>query len=95
MPHKLTKEELQALCLQAKVIASAVRNNLEEFHVKHLSDQQMAELNPLIRSAVFTVLHATVSAREGSASARQWLEFQRSTVPSYWEDPVLMDDYKP
>lgn len=43
---------------RAKFVAMFVRNELEDFHVAHLSDQQMAELNPIIRNAVFSALDA-------------------------------------
>ena len=44
------------LNFRAKVIASYVRDNMEDFHCKHLSDSQMKELNPLIRNAIYTAL---------------------------------------
>ena len=40
----------------AKLIAAAVRNAMEDFHVKYLSDKQMEELNPIIRNAIYTAL---------------------------------------
>ena len=44
------------LDFKSKVIASYVRDNMEDFHCKHLSDAQMRELNPLIRNAIYTAL---------------------------------------
>lgn len=41
----------------AKAIAVFIRNKIEDFHVKYLSDEQMRNLNPLIRNAVFTFLN--------------------------------------
>lgn len=38
--------------LTAMYIAMVVRNAMEDFHAKHLSDTQMAELNPIIRNAI-------------------------------------------
>jgi len=38
--------------LLAKLIAAYVRNNIEDFHCKYLTDAQMKELNPLIRNAI-------------------------------------------
>lgn len=35
----------------AKALAAYVRYHIEDFHSKHLSDEQMRELNPLIRNA--------------------------------------------
>lgn len=40
----------------AKSVAYYVRNGIENFHVKYLSDEQMKELNPLIRNAIYTFL---------------------------------------
>jgi hypothetical protein len=40
----------------AMVVAMAVRNEMEDFHHEHLSDEQMAELNPIIRNAIATAL---------------------------------------
>lgn len=40
----------------AKSIAAYLRNQIEDFHVAHLSDNEMKELNPLIRNAIFSYL---------------------------------------
>lgn len=40
----------------AKAIAAYLRNKIEGFHVAYLSDEQMRELNTLIRDAVFSFL---------------------------------------
>lgn len=40
----------------AKTIAAYIRNQIEDFHVKYISDTQMCKLNPLIRNAIFTFL---------------------------------------
>ena len=42
--------------LLAKAIASVVRNQMEDFHYKYLSDEQMKELNPIIRNSIYTAL---------------------------------------
>jgi hypothetical protein len=70
-----------------------VRNALEDFHARHLSDAQMAELNPLIRNAVFTAVHAINSLRT-SRAAEEFVNFHRGLIPSYWERPVLLDDFQ-
>lgn len=65
---------------QAKLIASYVRNNIEDFHCKFLNDDQMKELNPLIRNAIYTALidfdNFLISAYLHSVMY----------VPKYWED---------
>lgn len=40
----------------AKAAAIFLRNQLEDFHVDHLSDVQMKSLNPLIRGAIYSFL---------------------------------------
>ena len=50
-------EEIQnGLKSQSKIISIVIRNAMEDFHTKHLSDDQMKELNPIIRNAVYTAL---------------------------------------
>ena len=46
--EKLEKAEIrQSENEMAKLIAAVVRNSMEDFHCKHLSDAQMKELNPI------------------------------------------------
>lgn len=40
----------------SKALAAMLRNKIEDFHVSYLSDDQMKELNPLLRNAIFTFL---------------------------------------
>lgn len=82
---KITKEEDNQIKILSKAIALAVRDNIEDFHVKHLTDTQMKELNPLIRDAVYSFLKAH---RKGVT----WLALHYQRIPSYWEEPV--DIYK-
>ena len=73
-------------------IALMVRYELEGFHVAHLSDEQMAELNPLIRNAIFTGLYAFMTAEDDEAS-QKYIDFYKGGVPRYWEQPELTEDY--
>ena len=75
-----------------KYIAIVVRNAMEDFHVRHLSDSQMRELNPIIRNAIFTALY---SARhlEDSEAAQAFMAFHCRSIPGYWEEPELLEDY--
>ena len=59
-----------------KFISAVIRNNIEDFHVKHLSDEQMKELNPLIRDAVYTSLYYISESQKGDNKARH------STIPN-------------
>ena len=76
------------------IIATAVRNALEEIHGggTHdlLSDEQMSRINPLIRNAVATALHAMTFP---SPASRLYLRMVRA-VPSFWDPPELLDDYR-
>jgi hypothetical protein len=71
------------------VIAKIVRDAMEDFHVKHLSDEQMRELNPIIRNAIATALHAI--AHHADPRAKAYLSV--NPPPDYWEAPVLLDDF--
>lgn len=64
----------------AKVIAAYIRNNMEDFHCKHLNDEQMKELNPIIRNAIFTALE------DISKQNYRILFYSKYYVPEYWED---------
>lgn len=41
---------------QPMLIAMKIRNAMEGFHVEHLSDNQMADLNPIIRRVISDTL---------------------------------------
>ncbi len=76
----------------AMMIAMTVRNNMEDFHCEHLLDDQMKELNPIIRNAIYTTLHALKNYAK-SDGARAFCNFQKQLIPDYWEAPKLMKDY--
>jgi hypothetical protein len=78
--------------LLAMYIAMVIRNAMEDFHVEHLSDSQMKELNPIIRNAVYTALHAYENY-ETSIAAKQFVDFNVHLIPEYWEQPILLRDY--
>ena len=48
----IDKQIQDGLKSQSKIISIVIRNAMEDFHTKHLSDDQMKELNPIIRNAV-------------------------------------------
>ena len=52
----IDQELKEGMQFHAKYAAIVVRNAMEEFHCKHLSDEQMEELNPIIRNAIYTAL---------------------------------------
>ena len=73
---ELTEYIMNDKNLLAKTIAAVVRNAMEDFHVKYLTDEQMKELNPIIRNAIYTILQ-----REDLL-----LSYFLTFVPKYWED---------
>lgn len=79
------QEGIKAL---SKIIAISVRNNIEGFHVKYLSDSQMKELNPLIRKGVYEALF-TMANLENNISCKKWFGLLTAYVPPYWEEPEL------
>jgi hypothetical protein len=76
----------------AKFIAMVIRNAMEDFHCRHLSDAQVRELNPIIRNAIYTALHAAANIVTSEA-AEKFVQFQAAFTPDYWEDPELLADY--
>jgi len=82
-PVKDTKIREQENYL-AKLIAAVVRNAMESFHCKYLSDAQMKELNPIIRNAIYTAL---VKLDEDPTKMGAYYE---QFIPDYWEDCELL-----
>ena len=76
----------------ANYIAMVIRNAMEDFHCEHLTDDQMKELNPIIRNAICTALHA-FNNYEHADVAEKFVAFNLCMVPKYWELPELLDDY--
>lgn len=66
--------------LLAKAIASIVRNQMEDFHCKYLTDEQMKELNPIIRNSIFSALQL-----KRNNPVMLYL-YAKLYVPTYWED---------
>jgi hypothetical protein len=69
----------------AKLIAAVVRDKMEDFRCKYLTDAQMQELNPIIREAIYKALVELQENPEGV----DW--YYQSYVPEYWEGCVLLD----
>jgi hypothetical protein len=76
---------------KAKIVAMTVRNAMEDFHVVHLTDVQMKELNQIIRNAIATALYA-LERVDQDPRCESFVNFQASLLPSYWEAPKLTDD---
>lgn len=74
------------------VLAMVVRNAMEDFHIKHIKDEDMKELNTIIRNAICTGLHA-FEFREISKEARSFVDTHVATIPKYWESPELLPSF--
>ena len=77
----------------AKYVAMVVRNAMEDFHCKHLSDEQMKELNPIIRNAIYTAIY-TYETHTQSDPSKQFVEYHLMSIPKYWEEPELLGGLK-
>jgi hypothetical protein len=89
---KLTLHATVDLQCLSKYISSVVRNAMEGFHINYLTDEQMKELNPIIRNAVYTALYAH-AVRETSSRAQQFISEHLTRIPDYWEKPELTEDF--
>lgn len=76
----------------AKYIAIVVRNAMEDFHCKHLSDEQMKELNPIIRNAIYTALYA-YDAQKQSNLLKYFVDYHLMSIPKYWEEPEFVKGF--
>lgn len=79
------------------IIAMNCRNKMENFHCEHLTDDQMKELNPIVRNAIYEALHSLFLVGHGKNESQRmygamqvhhWL----NRSPSYWESPDLLPD---
>ena len=80
---------IEGLKAQSKYCAIVVRNAMEDFHSKNLTDEQMKELNPIIRNAIYTALF-TFEFYKDSETAKKYMDYHCSMIPEYWEDPELL-----
>jgi hypothetical protein len=80
----------------ALLLSMYIRNEMENYHCKHLSDEQMKELNPIIRNAVYKFLRLLEEADgdpddQRSKAADAIIDFQELLLPDYWELPNEQD----
>ena len=87
---QVDKEIQEGMKYQSKYISIVIRNAMEDFHSKHLTDAQMKELNPLIRNAVYTALYAMQYYKD-SLRMREFVGSQVEMIPGYWEEPELIE----
>lgn len=83
---KVFQKKLEDNNYMAKTIAAYVRQNIEDFHARYLNDEQMKELNPLIRNAIFSFLEDYETGKIGKIWGTRLLN-----CPDYWEDCKYVD----
>ncbi len=81
------------LMKMAELISMHVRNSMEDFHIKHLSDEQMKELNPIIRNSIYTVIYSVKEALNDDKRSIDFLNYLHLMIPTYWENPKINDNY--
>jgi len=89
----MTKEPLSiktARQCTTKYIASVIRDAMEQFHIDHLTDEEMKKLNPILRNAIYSALYAYDNS-EKSEKAKRFVEYHISMIPQYWEDAELLE----
>ena len=92
MTSKSKDEELEGLQGLACMMAMAVRNAMEDFHCDHLTDDQMKQLNPIIRNVLYTALHSHFHYSESDA-AKAYFDYNVRMIPNYWESPEFLAGY--
>ena len=83
---------IQGMKDYSKYIAIVVRNAMEDFHCKHLSDEQMKELNPIVRNAIYTAIYAYETNKQSDHSKR-FVDYHFMSIPKYWEEPQLLKGF--
>lgn len=78
--------------LDTMFIAKYVRDAMEDFHCKNLSDDQMKELNQIIRQAIYDgqeLLRIGLSddASGVKSAYSRAVQFGFMSIPDYWEPP--------
>ena len=82
---------------QAMLLGIEVRNRMEDFHVKYLSDEQMKELNPIIRQGIINGIELWdeykrfMKTTKLNGKMSEYVALAIMTIPDYWEPPE--DDY--
>lgn len=86
----LLRNDQEKMKLFSKIIALGIRNEMEDFHMEHLTDAQMKELNPVIRNAVYHTLFALANM-EKQKDCLKMVDWLLKCLPDYWEEPVLSE----
>ena len=78
---KLTPRQQHTL-----VLAMLVRNYLEDFHVAHVPDVLMKELNSSIRYAIYDAVDL-LETMENDRKKQAFFGLLIASIPEYWEVP--------
>lgn len=91
--RKTLTKAIGSLQQWSMLIAGLVRNRMEDFHVEHLTDEQMQELNQLIRQAIFDALVAVWQIKSGNltdfARGLATIDHAFMNCGSSWELPTV------
>ncbi|HXB40060.1 MAG TPA: hypothetical protein VNZ49_05925 [Bacteroidia bacterium] len=91
--HTLLNDNQKMLKHFCKIVAFSVRDQIEQFHIDHLSDAQMKELNPKIRNGIYDALFALTNYSKHK-KAKDFVDLWNISIPDYWEDPKLCNELK-
>lgn len=86
-------EKLDSTVQISLIIAMYIRNEMENFHCAHLSDEQMKELNTLMRQSIYNILrYLKLSSKTKNDAekihAKNVINLQIQLIPKYWELPT-------
>ena len=90
----VAEESLQAW---TKLIAISVRNELEDIHARHISDELMPDINRAIRRGIYLTLRnlfllMNAKNTDDYDRAKSLLWFLLTVLPDYWEDTEMTPD---
>jgi hypothetical protein len=91
--RQLSLEKTIENSYMTKYIANGVRHATKDFTSKHLSLAERHKLNSIILNAIYTALDA-FKRSEKSKAANAWAYDLWNSIPAYWDDPKLLEDYK-
>ncbi|MDF2048053.1 hypothetical protein [Microbacterium sp. Kw_RZR3] len=74
----------------AMLLAMQIRNAMEDLHVRHLSDAQMAELNRITRQALYDGI--AMMENDDDPNFMRNRSYLISMIPDHWEIPGQDED---
>lgn len=84
---------MEGLKAYTKYIAIAIENTRQDFQRKNPSEENAELLDPLIRNAIYTALYS-FEYYKSSDNAREFVEYNLSTIPESWSDPEFLDGFE-